>query len=100
MEFGAAAAINLGVASGKASMMAGFYFQKAGADFALTGYFLYDLWSRVESTGPLETAHGLIRIDAFGLFFSAILLVVAALSVLVSISFLGREEADRPSSTR
>ena len=39
LEFGAAAAINLGVASGKASMMAGFYFQKAGADFALTGYF-------------------------------------------------------------
>ena len=39
LEFGAAAAINLGVASGKASMMAGFYFQKAGADFSLTGYF-------------------------------------------------------------
>jgi hypothetical protein len=39
LEFGAAAAINLGVASGKASMMAGFYFQKAGADFTLTGYF-------------------------------------------------------------
>jgi hypothetical protein len=39
LEFGAAAAINLGVASGKASMMAGFYFQKAGAEFSLTGYF-------------------------------------------------------------
>lgn len=39
LEFGAAAAINLGVASGKASMMAGFYFQKAGAGFSLTGYF-------------------------------------------------------------
>jgi hypothetical protein len=39
LEFGAAAAINLGVAKGKASMMAGFYFQKAGADFSLTGYF-------------------------------------------------------------
>jgi hypothetical protein len=39
LEFGVAAAINLGVASGKASMMAGFYFQKAGADFSLTGYF-------------------------------------------------------------
>jgi len=39
LEFGAAAAINLGVASGKVSMMAGFYFQKASADFSLTGYF-------------------------------------------------------------
>jgi hypothetical protein len=39
LEFGVSAAINLGVASGEASMMAGFYFQKAGADFVLTGYF-------------------------------------------------------------
>jgi hypothetical protein len=39
LEFGASAAINLGVASGQATIMAGFYFQKAGADFSLTGYF-------------------------------------------------------------
>jgi hypothetical protein len=39
LEFGASAAINLGVASGEASMMAGFYFQMAGSDFQLTGYF-------------------------------------------------------------
>jgi len=39
LEFGASAAINLGVASGAASMMGGLYFQKAGAGFELTGYF-------------------------------------------------------------
>ncbi len=39
LEFGASIALNLGVASGQASIMAGFYFQKAGADFQLTGYF-------------------------------------------------------------
>ncbi len=39
LEFGAAASINLGVASGEASMMAGFYFQLAGSSFELTGYF-------------------------------------------------------------
>jgi hypothetical protein len=39
LEFGASAAINLGVAKGQASIMAGFYFQKAGVDFILTGYF-------------------------------------------------------------
>lgn len=39
LEFGVSAAINLGVASGEATMMAGFYFQKTGADFILTGYF-------------------------------------------------------------
>jgi NADH-quinone oxidoreductase subunit N len=63
--------------------------------FAVTGWLLYDLWSRVREAGPLETASGLIRIDGFGLFFSAILLLVATLSVLVSLSFLEREEADR-----
>jgi NADH-quinone oxidoreductase subunit N len=63
--------------------------------FGVTGWSLWDLWRRVAVAGPLETASGLIRIDEFGLFFSAILLVVAALSVLVSISFLEREEADR-----
>jgi hypothetical protein len=39
LEFGASAAINLGVAQGAASIMGGFYFQKAGAGFELTGYF-------------------------------------------------------------
>lgn len=39
LEFGASAAINLGVASGEATMMAGFYFQMAGKDFELTAYF-------------------------------------------------------------
>jgi hypothetical protein len=39
LEFGASVALNLGVAKGKASIMAGFYFQMAGSDFELTGYF-------------------------------------------------------------
>ncbi len=39
LEFGASATINLGVASGSATMMAGFYFQMAGDAFELTGYF-------------------------------------------------------------
>jgi hypothetical protein len=39
LEFGASIALNLGVAQGQASIMAGFYFQKAGDKFTLTGYF-------------------------------------------------------------
>lgn len=39
LEFGASVALDLGVASGKASIMGGFYFQMAGADFVLTAYF-------------------------------------------------------------
>ena len=63
--------------------------------FAVTGWSIFDLWRRVSAAGPLETAYGLIRIDKFGLFFSAILLAIAVLSVLVSLSFLEREDADR-----
>jgi hypothetical protein len=38
LEFGASVALNLGVAQGQASIMAGFYFQMAGTT-TLTGYF-------------------------------------------------------------
>lgn len=38
LEFGASIALDLGVASGKASIMGGFYFKMTGSDFSLTGY--------------------------------------------------------------
>ena len=39
IEFGAAIAINLGVAAGKASITAGVYYQGAGAGFIVTAFF-------------------------------------------------------------
>jgi hypothetical protein len=39
LEFGAAIAINLGVASGKASITAGVYYQKSGTGFQITAFF-------------------------------------------------------------
>ena len=39
LEFGAAVAINLGVAAGKASITGGVYYQKSGADFQISAYF-------------------------------------------------------------
>lgn len=39
LEFGAAIAINLGVATGKASITAGVYYQKSGAGFQITAFF-------------------------------------------------------------
>jgi len=62
----------------------------------MTGYSLLRLWWIVAESGPQETAFGLVRIDAFGLLFSFVLLGVAALSVLVSVPFLERESADVP----
>ncbi len=39
LEFGASIALNLGVASGQASIMAGFYYQMTETGFEFTGYF-------------------------------------------------------------
>jgi len=61
---------------------------------ATTGYALYQLWLGWQSDGAQSTANGLVRIDGFGLFFSFILLLVSILSVLYSMTFLEREEAD------
>jgi NADH-quinone oxidoreductase subunit N len=60
----------------------------------MTGLTLYRLWTLWRIAGPQETAYGLVRIDGFGLLFSFILLIVAVFSVLVSMTFLEREEAD------
>jgi NADH-quinone oxidoreductase subunit N len=59
-----------------------------------TGVGLVNLWNQWRMVGPLETAYGMVRVDGFGLFFSFILLMVTTLSVLYSVSFLEREEAD------
>jgi len=62
----------------------------------MSGYSLAGLWRIVAAVGPQETAYGMVRIDAFGLLFSFVLLGVTALSVLVSVTFLEREQADHP----
>ena len=60
----------------------------------LSGFFTERLWWVWQRDGPMETAFGMVRVDGFGLFFSFILLVVGALSVLASMRFLEREETD------
>lgn len=63
---------------------------------ATTGATLWRAWTMWSVAGPMETAFGLIRIDGFGLVVSVILLVVATLSVLVSLTFLPREHTEQP----
>jgi NADH-quinone oxidoreductase subunit N len=61
----------------------------------MTGAFLFRLWDMWRLSGGQDTAFGLVRIDGFGLFFSFILLLIGVLSVLYSMAFLEREEADQ-----
>jgi NADH-quinone oxidoreductase subunit N len=58
------------------------------------GYLTHSLWRSWRVVGAMETGAGMVRVDGFGLVFSAILLVVGALSMLASMRFLEREEAD------
>lgn len=60
-----------------------------------TGATLFRLWQQWIAVGPQETAFGMVRIDGFGLFFSFILLLVTALAILMSMTFLEREGADQ-----
>jgi NADH-quinone oxidoreductase subunit N len=60
----------------------------------LAGYFTVRLWWKWLDEGAMETAHGMVRLDGFGILFSLILLVVGALSILASMRFLERERAD------
>ncbi len=62
----------------------------------VSGAFVAKLWLNWTAVGPMTTAFGLVHVDGFGLFFSFILLGVGALSVLSSIRFLEREDADHP----
>ncbi len=61
----------------------------------MTGAFLVRLWGYWRMSGPQETAYGMVRIDGFGLFFSFLVLLVGMLSVLYSMTFLEREQADQ-----
>jgi len=60
----------------------------------MTGASLVRLWSDWRIAGPAETAFGLVHIDGFGLYVSFVIVGVAMLSVLASITFLEREGAD------
>jgi NADH-quinone oxidoreductase subunit N len=61
----------------------------------MSSVFLADQWLNWRLFGPLETAAGLVRVDGFGLFFSFIVVLVAILTVLYSMTFLEREAADQ-----
>jgi NADH-quinone oxidoreductase subunit N len=62
----------------------------------VTGADLVMLWNYTRDEGPATTAFGLVRVDGFGVFISMVLLIIGALSVLASMRFLQREEADHP----
>jgi len=62
---------------------------------AVAGISAHQQWRFWRAQGAaLETAGGMVRVDGLGLAFSFIVLVIGALTVLASMRFLEREEAD------
>lgn len=52
------------------------------------------LWPAAGAGARIATAGGMVRVDAFGLFFTLVLLAIGALTVVASFRFLEREQAD------
>ncbi len=56
---------------------------------------LWKSWNLARAVGQkLETAAGLVRVDGLGLFLTFVVLAVGALTLLASVRFLEREDAD------
>lgn len=53
------------------------------------------LWSLWQAGGPSGTAREMVRVDGFGLFFSFLLMGLGALTILGSLRFLERQQADQ-----
>lgn len=64
----------------------------------LSGFATWQLWTMwlgARAAGEeLITAAGMVRVDGFGLFLTFVVLIVGALSVVLSVRFLEREDAD------
>ncbi|MCB0975575.1 MAG: NADH-quinone oxidoreductase subunit N [Actinobacteria bacterium] len=53
-------------------------------------------WGKVIDGGPYTTAGGLVDVDGMGIFFTAIVLICAAIGALVASDYLRRERLDQP----
>ncbi len=61
---------------------------------AVAGAATARLWQVAGGGDPIETAGGMVRVDGIGLFFASLLLGIGALTIVASLRFLEREEAD------
>jgi NADH-quinone oxidoreductase subunit N len=60
------------------------------------GAVQFRLWILVQDDGPISTVAGMVRVDPFGIFLGAVVIIATALGVLLSIAYLKREELEAP----
>jgi NADH-quinone oxidoreductase subunit N len=63
---------------------------------AATAVLLVIQWHDVTDEGPTSTVAGMLRLDLFGVFLSAVILAATLLTLLASSGYLRRERLDGP----
>jgi len=54
------------------------------------------LWNLVRDDGPISTVGGMVRVDLFGIFLGAVVVISTALAVLLAVAYLRREGLEAP----
>ena len=64
------------------------------------GAMLFWQWQDVKDHTPIVTMSEMVRVDAFGVFLGVVVLAATAMSLLVAIGYLRREQLESPSTCR
>jgi NADH-quinone oxidoreductase subunit N len=60
------------------------------------GVMLFWQWQRIRDDGAMRTMTGMVRVDGFAVFLSVIIVSATALALLVAVSYMKRENFERP----
>ncbi len=66
----------------------------ASAGVIAAGVLEIVLWNDIRDNGPITTVAGMVRVDLFGVFLGAVVVIATLLAVLLSIAYLRREGLD------
>lgn len=62
----------------------------------VAGFLLWHQWDLVRDSGPVTTFAGMVRLDPFAVFIGIVIGIATAMALLLSYSYLRREELEAP----
>jgi NADH-quinone oxidoreductase subunit N len=66
----------------------------AAAGVITCGAMLFWQWQEVKEDSPIVTMSGMVRVDTFGVFLGVVVLAATAMSLLIAIAYLRREQLE------
>src|SRR4029079_8236169 len=60
------------------------------------GAVLFRQWNLVRDDGAMSTLTGAVRVDTFGIFLGVVVLAATVMALLLSASYMKRENLDAP----